>query len=145
MEGQDVARLATACDITDSSVEQGLEAELSVDPNGTSALATARANPKESTLPDTPIGGSGIPTTLARAPERKCAGIASSDAIVVLPAAASAERGWSGRFAAFDRRDARKGVAPTSTCCGRRDGGSWFRLRLETEGVRVTVHLVERG
>lgn len=31
MEGQDVARLATAGDITDSYVEQGLEAELSVD------------------------------------------------------------------------------------------------------------------
>lgn len=146
MEGQDVARLATACDITDSSVEQGLEAELSVDPNGTSALATAKAERTESsTLPDTPNGGSGIPTTLARATDRKCAGIASSGAIVVLPAAASAERGWSGRFAAFDRRDARKGVTPTSTCFGRRDGGSWFRFRLETEGVRATGHLVERG
>jgi hypothetical protein len=31
MEGQDVARPATAGDITDSYVEQGLEAELSVD------------------------------------------------------------------------------------------------------------------
>jgi len=31
MEGQDVARPATARDITDSYVEQGLEAELSVE------------------------------------------------------------------------------------------------------------------
>lgn len=40
MEGQDVARLATARDITDSYVEQGLEAELPVDLEGKAAPAT---------------------------------------------------------------------------------------------------------
>lgn len=84
MEGQDVARLATAGDITDSYVEQGLEAELSVDlernggaGNGDDGLQS------KSTLPDTPIRGTGFPTVLARATDRKSEGITSSDVIVV--------------------------------------------------------------
>lgn len=47
MEGQDVARLATARDITDSYVEQGLEAELSVDLEGKALPATATTDRRE--------------------------------------------------------------------------------------------------
>jgi len=61
MEGQDVARLATARGITDSYAEQGLEAELSVDPGTRASSETVTYEPRDSTLPDTPIGGSGIP------------------------------------------------------------------------------------
>jgi len=47
MEGQDVARLATARDITDSYVEQGLEAELSVDLEGKTSPATVTMDPRD--------------------------------------------------------------------------------------------------
>jgi len=71
MEGQDVARLATARDITDSYVEQGLEAELSVDLEGKALPATATTDRRDSTLPNTLNRGSGIPTPLARATVRR--------------------------------------------------------------------------
>jgi len=67
MEGQDVARPETARDITDSSVEQGLEAELSVDLDTKVAPATATSDSRGSTLSEPLIRGSGIPTTPARA------------------------------------------------------------------------------
>lgn len=50
-----------------------------------------RQTEEASTLPDTPNGGSGIPTSLARGTDRRGEGIASSDAIVVPPTPASAE------------------------------------------------------
>jgi len=133
MEGQDVARLATAGDITDSYVEQGLEAELSVDLERKVALATATSDGRGSTLPNTPIGGTGFPTLPARATDRRGEGIASSGAIVVQPtrttaafAACAASFGWPckssvsvWRFAALYRCDFRKEIAPRFICFGR--------------------------
>lgn len=84
MEGQDVARLATARDITDSYVEQGLEAELSVDLEGKALPATATTDRRGFDASQHAERGSGIPTPLARATDRRGEGIASSDAIVVL-------------------------------------------------------------
>jgi hypothetical protein len=47
MEGQDVARLATARGVTDSYAEQGLEAELSVELERKSAPATVTRDARD--------------------------------------------------------------------------------------------------
>jgi hypothetical protein len=90
MEGQDVVTLATARDITDSSVEQGLEAELSVDLERKNPAGNGKEQPQKIDASRHANRGIRNPHGARKSDGLEGAGIASSDAIVVSPAAASA-------------------------------------------------------